>query len=156
MAAALNCCLLKHSLLRGLLSLLIAILCTQGSGVSRHFQLAPPACTQLECLKYDVIHSGNGLEIRRFQYSVCMSTSPIEDILFSLATQSKLQEAVQLHSKQQRREAEDRDDCTSAYQSHLKRWTLLQIHIHGQLLRAEGEPGQATYGQRPLHSEMIP
>lgn len=48
----------------------------------------PPGCTRIECPGYDVIQSGNGYEIRRYNTSVWMSTSPIQDISLVEATRT--------------------------------------------------------------------
>ncbi|KAG8386666.1 hypothetical protein BUALT_Bualt03G0172700 [Buddleja alternifolia] len=40
----------------------------------------PPTCNRIECPIYDVIHSGNGFEIRRYNSSMWVSTQPIHDI----------------------------------------------------------------------------
>ncbi|CAA2984380.1 Hypothetical predicted protein [Olea europaea subsp. europaea] len=46
----------------------------------------PPTCNRIECPNYDVIHTGNGFEIRRYNSSTWISTSPIDDISFVGAT----------------------------------------------------------------------
>lgn len=38
-----------------------------------------PPCNHIECPNYDVIVSGNGYEIRRYNTIVLVSTSPITD-----------------------------------------------------------------------------
>ncbi|KVH93117.1 heme-binding protein 2 [Cynara cardunculus var. scolymus] len=42
----------------------------------------PPQCNRIECPTYDVIHSGDGYEIRVYNSSVWATTSPIDDISF--------------------------------------------------------------------------
>lgn len=48
----------------------------------------PPTCSRIECPSYDVMHAdaNNEFEIRRYNSSVWMSTSPIDDISFLQAT----------------------------------------------------------------------
>ncbi|KAF9606751.1 hypothetical protein IFM89_028127 [Coptis chinensis] len=48
----------------------------------------PPTCNRIECPSFDVIQVGNGFEIRRYNSSVWMTTSPIEDISFVSATRT--------------------------------------------------------------------
>lgn len=48
----------------------------------------PPNCKRIECPEYDVIHVGNGFEIRRYNSSTWMSTSAIDDISFVGATRT--------------------------------------------------------------------
>ncbi|CAI9088933.1 OLC1v1023393C1 [Oldenlandia corymbosa var. corymbosa] len=59
----------------------------QNSGESRVGKF-PPSCTRIECPSYDVIHSGKGFEIRRYDSPVWMSTSPIDDISLVEATRT--------------------------------------------------------------------
>ncbi|KAK9266477.1 hypothetical protein L1049_021389 [Liquidambar formosana] len=48
----------------------------------------PPSCSRIECPSYDVVHVGNGYEIRRYNSTVWMSTSPIQDISLVEATRT--------------------------------------------------------------------
>uniref|UniRef100_A0A5B7CCI3 Putative heme-binding protein 2-like n=1 Tax=Davidia involucrata TaxID=16924 RepID=A0A5B7CCI3_DAVIN len=48
----------------------------------------PPSCSRIECPSYDLIHVGNGYEIRRYNSTVWMSTSPIQDISLVEATRT--------------------------------------------------------------------
>ncbi|KAM7260561.1 hypothetical protein ACFE04_011234 [Oxalis oulophora] len=48
----------------------------------------PPSCNRIECPSYDLIHVGNGFEIRRYNSSVWMSTSTIQDISIVAATRT--------------------------------------------------------------------
>jgi hypothetical protein len=48
----------------------------------------PPACTSIECPVFDVLQLGNGYEIRRYNSSVWMSTSSIQDISLVDATRT--------------------------------------------------------------------
>lgn len=48
----------------------------------------PPACTRIECPVFDVLQLGNGYEIRRYNSSVWMSTSSIQDISLVDATRT--------------------------------------------------------------------
>ncbi|XP_043702609.1 heme-binding protein 2 [Telopea speciosissima] len=66
--------LLKLSVLIGLLSM--------------SFGIVPPSCSRIECPSFDVIHVGNGFEIRRYNSTMWTSTSPIQDISFVEATRS--------------------------------------------------------------------
>lgn len=50
--------------------------------------ISPPSCSRIECPSYDVIHVGNGFEIRRYNSTVWMSTSPIQDISLVEATRT--------------------------------------------------------------------
>lgn len=47
-----------------------------------------PTCSHIECPSYDVIHVGNGYEIRRYNSTVWASTSPIQDISLVEATRT--------------------------------------------------------------------
>lgn len=42
----------------------------------------PPTCNRIECPSYDVVHTGNGFEIRRYNSSMWVSTKPIETVSF--------------------------------------------------------------------------
>ncbi|XP_008783978.2 heme-binding protein 2-like [Phoenix dactylifera] len=48
----------------------------------------PPTCARVECPMFDVIDEGNGYEIRRYNSSVWMSTSSIDDISFVNGTRT--------------------------------------------------------------------
>ena len=48
----------------------------------------PPSCNRIECPSYDSIHVDNGYEIRRYNSTVWISTSPIEDISLVDATRT--------------------------------------------------------------------
>ncbi|XP_034677956.1 heme-binding protein 2 [Vitis riparia] len=48
--------------------------------------LFPPTCSRIECPTYDLIQAGNGYEIRRYNSTVWISTSPIQDISLVDAT----------------------------------------------------------------------
>ncbi|EOA37064.1 hypothetical protein CARUB_v10010190mg [Capsella rubella] len=48
----------------------------------------PPSCNRIECPSYDLVHSGNGYEIRRYNTSVWVSTKPIQDISLVDATRT--------------------------------------------------------------------
>lgn len=47
-----------------------------GGGVA----VFPPTCNRIECPSYDVIHTGNGFEIRRYNSTMWVSTQLIDDI----------------------------------------------------------------------------
>ncbi|KAF6169954.1 hypothetical protein GIB67_034346 [Kingdonia uniflora] len=51
-------------------------------------EFSPTSCTRIECPSYDLVHVGNGFEIRRYNSTVWMSTSPIVDISLVDATRS--------------------------------------------------------------------
>ncbi|KAF7836528.1 heme-binding protein 2-like [Senna tora] len=40
----------------------------------------PPACKRIECPAYDVVHATNGYEIRRYNSTAWVSTSPIQHL----------------------------------------------------------------------------
>ncbi|PKA51645.1 hypothetical protein AXF42_Ash003012 [Apostasia shenzhenica] len=46
----------------------------------------PPTCERIECPAFDLIDTGNGYEIRRFNSTPWMSTSKIEDVSLVGAT----------------------------------------------------------------------
>ncbi|EOY13677.1 Heme-binding protein, putative [Theobroma cacao] len=48
----------------------------------------PPTCNRIECPSFDLIQVGNGYEIRRYNSTVWMSTSPIQDISLVDATRT--------------------------------------------------------------------
>ncbi|KAG2676259.1 hypothetical protein I3760_12G044600 [Carya illinoinensis] len=76
------------------LSLLLSLLSNSHlglwSGASNRESVgkSPPSCSSIECPSYDVIHVGNGFEIRRYNSTVWMSTSPIQDISLVEATRT--------------------------------------------------------------------
>lgn len=53
---------------------------------SQNSAIYPPTCSSIECPSYDVISVGDGFEIRRYNSTVWMSTSTINDISFVDAT----------------------------------------------------------------------
>ncbi|XP_006856039.2 heme-binding protein 2 [Amborella trichopoda] len=48
----------------------------------------PPSCKSIECPSYATIHEGDGFEIRRYNFSLWVSTSPIQDVSFVSATRT--------------------------------------------------------------------
>ncbi|CAE5957716.1 unnamed protein product [Arabidopsis arenosa] len=48
----------------------------------------PPSCNRIECPSYELVHSGNGYEIRRYNTTVWVSTEPIPDISLVDATRT--------------------------------------------------------------------
>ncbi|XP_052206440.1 uncharacterized protein LOC127810892 [Diospyros lotus] len=50
--------------------------------------LFPATCKRIECPSYDVIHVGEGYEIRRYNSTVWMSTAPLQDISLVGATRN--------------------------------------------------------------------
>eukprot|EP00262_Sarcandra_glabra_P000295 TRINITY_DN1034_c0_g1_i1.p1 TRINITY_DN1034_c0_g1~~TRINITY_DN1034_c0_g1_i1.p1 ORF type:complete len:232 (+),score=16.75 TRINITY_DN1034_c0_g1_i1:113-808(+) len=77
---------LKASSTSYLFLLLVSIFALCGDGIS--VVEFPPTCNSIECPKFDVIHAGNDFEIRRFNSTVWMSTSPIQDISLVDATRT--------------------------------------------------------------------
>ncbi|PIA36069.1 hypothetical protein AQUCO_03400164v1 [Aquilegia coerulea] len=61
---------------------------TNWPNTNQNIGISPPTCSRIECPGYDVIHAGNGFEIRRYNSSMWISTSPIDDISFVDATRS--------------------------------------------------------------------
>ncbi|KAL8502147.1 hypothetical protein ACS0TY_021310 [Phlomoides rotata] len=55
---------------------------------SQHRSRSPPTCNRVECPTYDVVHTGNGFEIRHYNSSVWISTQPIDDISLVSATRT--------------------------------------------------------------------
>lgn len=55
-----------------------------------HSSLAifPPSCKSIECPSFDTIEVGNGYEVRRYNSSEWISTSPIQDISLVEATRT--------------------------------------------------------------------
>ncbi|KAF5730788.1 heme-binding protein 2 [Tripterygium wilfordii] len=80
MAAALG--MLKLSLLLNLLSNANLNLWPKNVGIF------PPTCSHIECPDYQVIHAGDGFEIRSYNSSVWMSTAPLPDISLVEATRT--------------------------------------------------------------------
>jgi hypothetical protein len=71
------------------LSLLLNLLSGWHLGFDRNnVQGLAPTCERIECPTYDVIHVGNGYEIRRYNFTVWISTSPIQDISLVDATRT--------------------------------------------------------------------
>ncbi|KAF9666631.1 hypothetical protein SADUNF_Sadunf16G0249000 [Salix dunnii] len=76
------------------LSFLLTLLSSASSGLwhdeakKSSVGIYPPACTRIECPVFDVIQLGNGYEIRRYNSSVWMSTSSIQDISLVDATRT--------------------------------------------------------------------
>ncbi|KAL2245566.1 heme-binding protein 2-like [Sesamum indicum] len=65
------------------LSFLVSLLSSSSNLVKRGsggVAVFPPTCNRIECPSYDVIQSGDGFEIRRYNSSVWISTQPIDDI----------------------------------------------------------------------------
>ncbi|GLT25040.1 hypothetical protein SLA2020_001950 [Shorea laevis] len=48
--------------------------------------LFPPTCTRIECPNFEIIHQGNGFEIRRYNHTEWIETSPIQEISLVQAT----------------------------------------------------------------------
>ncbi|XP_077227439.1 uncharacterized protein LOC143860601 [Tasmannia lanceolata] len=54
----------------------------------RNIRTFPASCKSIECPKYDVVHEGNGFEIRQYNSTMWISTAPIEDISLVDATRT--------------------------------------------------------------------
>lgn len=52
----------------------------EGGGGGGGIGVFPTTCEIIECPSYDVVESGNGFEIRRYNWSMWISTQPIDDI----------------------------------------------------------------------------
>ena len=76
----------KLSLLLSLLS--VSLLLGVRSDTLQNVGAIPPTCKRIECPSYDVIHFGNGYEIRRYNSPVWISNSPIQDISLVEATRT--------------------------------------------------------------------
>ncbi|GAV60888.1 SOUL domain-containing protein [Cephalotus follicularis] len=48
----------------------------------------PPSCNRIECPSFDLVHVGDGYEVRRYNSTVWMSTSRIQDISLVEATRT--------------------------------------------------------------------
>ncbi|TYG81926.1 hypothetical protein ES288_D01G044200v1 [Gossypium darwinii] len=48
----------------------------------------PPTCNRIECPSFDLIEVGNGYEIRRYNSTIWVTTSPIQDISLVEATRT--------------------------------------------------------------------
>lgn len=74
------------------LSVLLNLLSSSRLGLwsnQRHAtRVSPPTCDRIECPSFDVVHLGDGYEIRRYNSTVWMSTAPIPDISLVEATRS--------------------------------------------------------------------
>lgn len=74
------------------LSLLLSLLSNLPFGLwsdaNNGVGISPPTCSRIECPGYDVIEAVNGYEIRRYNSTVWMSTSPIQDISLVEATRT--------------------------------------------------------------------
>ncbi|KAF8080670.1 hypothetical protein N665_0929s0022 [Sinapis alba] len=53
-----------------------------------HLGKFPPSCNRIECPNYEMVHAGNGYEIRRYDTTVWISTEPIQDISLVDATRT--------------------------------------------------------------------
>lgn len=74
------------------LSLLLSLLTNANFGLWREtkksVEVYPPTCNRIECPVHDVIHVGDGYEIRRYNSAVWMSTSAVQDISLVGATRT--------------------------------------------------------------------
>lgn len=83
MAAGMS--MLKLSVLLNLLSNLNLGLWPESS---KGLNIFPPTCNRIECPSFETVHVGNGFEIRRYNSSMWMSTSSIQDISLVEATRT--------------------------------------------------------------------
>nr|AFK46880.1 unknown [Lotus japonicus] len=81
-------CISKLSLLLILLSVSSLCVVRSGSLTLKNAGSIPPTCKRIECPSYDVIQVGNGYEIRRYNSTVWISNSPIQDISLVEATRT--------------------------------------------------------------------
>ncbi|KAF7846873.1 hypothetical protein BT93_L3633 [Corymbia citriodora subsp. variegata] len=73
------------------LSMLFNILSTSHLGLwsnQKHVNVFPPTCDRIECPSFDVVHVGDGYEIRRYNSTVWMSTAPVPGISLVEAARS--------------------------------------------------------------------
>ncbi|CAH2067818.1 unnamed protein product [Thlaspi arvense] len=54
----------------------------------------PPSCNRIECPSYELVHAGNGYEIRRYKTAVWVSTDPIHDTSLVKATRTGFRQYV--------------------------------------------------------------
>lgn len=54
----------------------------------KSYGVFPPTCNRIECPTFETIHVGNGFEIRRYNSTLWISTSPIHDISLKQATRT--------------------------------------------------------------------
>ena len=54
----------------------------------------PPSCNRIECPSYELVNSGNGYEIRRYNTTVWISTEPIKDASLVKATRTSFSQYV--------------------------------------------------------------
>ncbi|KAL5732047.1 hypothetical protein ACHQM5_004708 [Ranunculus cassubicifolius] len=52
------------------LSVFLTLLSTLTNQNQKHVGISPPSCNRIECPGYDLIHTGNGFEIRRYNSSM--------------------------------------------------------------------------------------
>lgn len=64
----------------------------------KSFGVFPPTCNRIECPSFDTVEVGNGFEIRKYNSTVWMSTSPIQDISLVGATRTGFIKLVHCHS----------------------------------------------------------
>ncbi|KAL5565343.1 hypothetical protein UlMin_028507 [Ulmus minor] len=74
------------------LSLLFSLLSSLNLGLwpetQKSFGIFPPTCNRIECPSFEIVHAGNGYEIRRYNSTMWSSTSPIQDISLVEATRT--------------------------------------------------------------------
>ncbi|XP_004511057.1 uncharacterized protein [Cicer arietinum] len=69
------------------ISLLLSVFAVSILGIYSEVNI-PPTCKRIECPIYDVIEAGKDYQIRRYNSSVWISNSPIEDISLVEATRT--------------------------------------------------------------------
>ncbi|KAG8502286.1 hypothetical protein CXB51_002205 [Gossypium anomalum] len=73
------------------LSLLLSLLSNIGflpETSKNNVGIFPPTCNRIECPSFDLIEVGNGYEIRRYNSTIWVTTSPIQDISLVEATRT--------------------------------------------------------------------
>ncbi|KAK5844243.1 uncharacterized protein LOC108480878 [Gossypium arboreum] len=73
------------------LSLLLSLLSNIGflpETSKNNVGIFPPTCNRIECPSFDLIEVGNGYEIRKYNSTIWVTTSPIQDISLVEATRT--------------------------------------------------------------------
>ncbi|KAG8364785.1 hypothetical protein BUALT_Bualt18G0034900 [Buddleja alternifolia] len=72
------------------LSFLVSLLSNYSNiqSIWNNVEVFPPTCNRIECPTYDLLHTGKGFEIRRYNSSVWISTQPIHDTSLVAATRT--------------------------------------------------------------------
>ncbi|KZV19404.1 heme-binding protein 2-like [Dorcoceras hygrometricum] len=70
------------------LSFLLTSLLPTSNLINSNVGVFPPTCNRIECPSYDLIDSGDGFEVRRYNSSVWISTQFVDDISLVDATRT--------------------------------------------------------------------